>query len=109
MLGIARVLGMEGHTNWDAFTYLGTPIFKATPRANQWKHLIDKLKKKISNWGVTWLNLAGKVVLINQCWPVYPYTRVQCSWPLAPQYKKSKLCKDTSFGKEGNRPEGNCI
>ena len=38
MMGISRVLGMEGHTNWEAFTYLGIPIFKAAPRASQWNH-----------------------------------------------------------------------
>jgi hypothetical protein len=47
MVGISRVLGMEGHTNWEAFNYLGIPIFKGSPRASQWNHLIDKLKKKI--------------------------------------------------------------
>jgi hypothetical protein len=52
MLGIARVLGMEGHTNWEAFKYLGIPIFKSVPRASHWNHLIDNLKNKISSWGV---------------------------------------------------------
>jgi hypothetical protein len=31
MLEIARVLGMEGCTKWDAFKYLGVPIFNSTP------------------------------------------------------------------------------
>jgi hypothetical protein len=34
MLGISRVLGMEGHTKWETFTYLGIPISKAAPRAS---------------------------------------------------------------------------
>ena len=34
MIRISRVLGMEGHTNWESFTYLGIPIFKAAPRAS---------------------------------------------------------------------------
>jgi hypothetical protein len=49
MLGISRVLGMEGHTKWETFTYLGIPISKAAPRASQWNHLLDKLKKRISS------------------------------------------------------------
>jgi hypothetical protein len=65
MLDISRVLGMEGCTTWDAFKYLGVPIFKSKPKAAQWTPLIDKLKNRINSWGATWLNLAGKVVLIK--------------------------------------------
>jgi hypothetical protein len=49
MLRISRFLGMEGHTKWETFTYLGIPISKTTPRASQWNHLLDKLKKRISS------------------------------------------------------------
>jgi ribonuclease HI len=65
MLGITRVLGMEGHTNWEAFKYLGIPIFKTAPRTSHWNHLVEKLKNKFSSWGANWLNLAGKAVLIK--------------------------------------------
>jgi hypothetical protein len=34
MMDIARVLGMEGCTKWDAFKYLGVPIFNSTPRTS---------------------------------------------------------------------------
>jgi hypothetical protein len=44
MLRITHILGMEGHTKWDAFQYLGVPIFKSAPRASHWSHLIEKLK-----------------------------------------------------------------
>jgi hypothetical protein len=66
MLDISRVLGIEGCTNWEAFKYLGAPIFKTKPKASHWNLLIDKLKNKISSWGTSWLNLAGKVVLIKE-------------------------------------------
>jgi hypothetical protein len=65
MLEISRVLGMEGCTAWDAFQYLGVPIFKTKPLASNWNPLIEKLKNKINSWGARWLNLAGKVVLIK--------------------------------------------
>jgi hypothetical protein len=65
MLDISRILGMEGCTNWEAFKYLGVPIFKSKPKASHWNLLIDKLKNKINSWGTSWLNLAGKVVLIK--------------------------------------------
>jgi ribonuclease HI len=82
MLGITRVLGMEGHTNWEAFKYLGIPIFKSAPRASHWNHLIDNLKNKISSWGANWLNLAGKVVLIKAVLTSIPI--YQSSFLLAP-------------------------
>jgi hypothetical protein len=65
MLRITRVLGMEGYTNWEAFKYLGVPIFKSAPRASHWNHLAEKLKNKFTSWGANWLNLAGKAVLIK--------------------------------------------
>jgi hypothetical protein len=65
MLEIARVLGMEGYTKWEAFKYLGVPIFNSNPRTSHWNLLIDKIKNKITSWGASWLNLAGKVILIK--------------------------------------------
>jgi hypothetical protein len=65
MLYISRILGMEGCTTWDAFKYLGVPIFKSNPKALHWDQLIGKIKNRINFWGEKWLNLAGKVVLIK--------------------------------------------
>jgi hypothetical protein len=65
MLEISRVMGMEGCTNWDAFKYLGVPIFRTKLKASQWLPLIDKLKERINSWGENWINIAGKVVLIK--------------------------------------------
>jgi ribonuclease HI/exonuclease III len=82
MIRITRVMGMEGHTDWTAFQYLGVPIFKSAPRAYHWNHLTEKLKRKFSSWGANWLNLAGKTVLIKAVvasLPIY-----QCSLLLAP-------------------------
>ena len=65
MLKISRVLEMEGSTIWDSFKYLGIPIFKFSPRAAHWLPLLDKMKLRIHAWEATWLNLAGKVVLLK--------------------------------------------
>jgi hypothetical protein len=56
MLGIARILEIEGSTKWEAFKYLGVPIFKTAPRSSHWNLLIEKIKNKISSWGTNWLN-----------------------------------------------------
>jgi hypothetical protein len=106
MLGIARVLGMEGHTNWESFTYLGIPIFKAIPRANQWNHLIDKLKKKISNWGANWLNLAGKVVLIKSVlasMPIYQSSLLPAPCSIVQKIEALQRCFLWEGGKQTRR------
>jgi hypothetical protein len=50
-MDISRFLGMEVYTNWDAFKYLGVPIFITNPKSSQWLPLIDKLKERINSWG----------------------------------------------------------
>jgi len=32
MVDILRILGMTGKVQWDSFKYLGTPIFKSSPK-----------------------------------------------------------------------------
>ena len=56
---------MEAVHEWDAFTYLGAPIFKKGTKAIQWTPIIDKFKNRIQNWGSNWLNPAGKSVLLK--------------------------------------------
>jgi hypothetical protein len=89
MLGITRVLGMEGHTNWEAFKYLGIPIFKSAPIASHWNHLIDNLKNKITSWGANWLNIAGKIILIKLVMASIPI--YQSSFLLAPATTIQKI------------------
>ena len=84
MLEITRVLDMDGAVNWDSFNYLGVPIFKSKSKSSAWLPIVEKVKKKIMGWGVVWLNLVGKVVLIkavlNSC------LLYQCSLLLAPAH-----------------------
>jgi hypothetical protein len=105
MLEISRILGMEGHTKWEAFTYLGTPISKANPRISNWNNLIDKLKKRISSWGENWLSLAGRIVLIKsvlESVPIY-----QNSFLLAPSTTiKQMEALQRSFLWEGGKKSG---
>jgi hypothetical protein len=65
MLDISRTLDMDGSLAWDSINYLGIPLVKAAPRNSLWLPLLDKIKAKIQAWGASWLNKAGKVVLIN--------------------------------------------
>ena len=65
MLDITRVLEMEGTMSFESLKYLGIPIFNFVPRVAHWLPMLDKLKLCIQAWGATWLNLAGKVVLLK--------------------------------------------
>jgi hypothetical protein len=83
MIGIARALEMEGTSTWESIKYLGIPLVKAAPRSSLWLPLLDKMKTRILAWGSTWLNKAGKLILINSVLtslPVY-----QASLLLAPR------------------------
>ena len=80
---------MEGISYWDTFTYLGIPIFKIFPKFSHWLPLLDKLKNKIQAWGASWLNKAGKIILINSVLTSLPI--YQCSVLLAPKTITNKI------------------
>lgn len=86
---IARLLEMKGIQTWEFLKYLGIPIFKSTPKVAHWMPLIDKLKLRIQAWGATWLNNAGKVVLMKSILTSMPL--YQRSIMLAPKTFISKM------------------
>ena len=65
MTEISRTLNMDGTSRWDSIKYLGIPLVKTAPRKSLWMPLLEKIKSKIRSWGASWLNKAGKLVLIN--------------------------------------------
>eukprot|EP00253_Pinus_taeda_P030806 PITA_30806 len=86
---IARLLEMEGIRKWESFKYLGIPIFKSKPKVAHWLPLLDKLKNKIQAWGASWLNNAGKVILMKSVlisMPLYQYSAL-----IAPKTFLSKM------------------
>lgn len=62
---IARILQMEGSWKWDSFKYLGIPIFRTISKVAHWTPLLDKIKNRIHAWGASWLNNAGKIILMK--------------------------------------------
>ena len=76
MSDISCILLIEGVTTWDSIKYLGALIFKSKPKKSDWSPLIEKVKKIIWACGATWLNLAGKLILIKsilKTFPLYQY------------------------------------
>ena len=85
----SRVLEMESLQNRDSFTYLGVPIFKSSIKTKSWNPIVEKLKAKIQKWGASWLNLAGKLVLLKSVLSSIPI--YQSSILLAPSSVISKI------------------
>eukprot|EP00253_Pinus_taeda_P006677 PITA_06677 len=86
---IARLLEMEGNRIWESFKYLGIPIFKSKPKVAHWMSLLDKIKNRIQAWGASWLNNAGKLILMKSVLISMPL--FQNSILLAPKTFLSKL------------------
>ena len=83
MTEISRTLNMDGTSRWDSIKYLGIPLVKVAPRKSLWMPLMEKLKSKIMSWGDSWLNKAGKIVLINYVLAALPV--YQASLILSPK------------------------
>jgi len=62
---ISRCLGFEASSTWSTFKYLGLPISQKRPTSKDWLPQLEKFKAKIQAWGFSWLNVAGKTVLIK--------------------------------------------
>eukprot|EP00253_Pinus_taeda_P022073 PITA_22073 len=62
---IANIFGVAHKANWDHFTYLGMPVSMGSLKANTWNEILDKVKRKIHQWGTQWLNPAGRIILLK--------------------------------------------
>ena len=94
---IARLLEMKICQDWDSFKYLGIPIFRSIPKVTHWMPLLDKLKLRIQAWGASWLNTAGKIILIKSVLTSMPL--FQHSILLAPKTFLSKIDLDINITK----------
>eukprot|EP00253_Pinus_taeda_P018004 PITA_18004 len=55
--------------------YLGTMMDTSTLKIGNWKHIIEKIMKRLDNWTFCALNLAARIVLLKapiQAIPIYP-------------------------------------
>eukprot|EP00253_Pinus_taeda_P028450 PITA_28450 len=77
---IASIFGVAHKVNWDHFTYLGMPVSMGPLKANTWNEILDKVKRKIQQWGTQWLNPAGRIILLKSgisSLPLYRFTLYQ--------------------------------
>jgi len=62
---VANIFAVPCKLNWDHFNYLGMPVSVGPTRDEIWDITLDKLKGKVQQWGSTWLNPAGRLVLLK--------------------------------------------
>ena len=70
------ILDIPLQRNWSSFTYLGLPLAKEHIKGEVWTKHIEKMRGLLQSWGVSWLNLAGRTVLIKAVLsglPTYQY------------------------------------
>eukprot|EP00253_Pinus_taeda_P031705 PITA_31705 len=74
---IASTLGVSYKLNWSHFTYLGMPVSMGPLKADTWNEILDKIQRKIQQWGSIWLNPAGRLVLLKSgltSLPIYRFS-----------------------------------
>ena len=77
---IAHIFGVPYKLNWDHFTYLGMPVSAGPLKSKDWDILIEKMKIKFQQWGSSFLNFAGCIVLLKSglsALPLYQITLLQ--------------------------------
>jgi len=62
---IAYTFGVPCKLDWEHFTYLGMPVSIGPLKAEVWDTIIDKMKRKVQQWGSTWLNPVGRLILLK--------------------------------------------
>lgn len=65
MQHISQILKILIQTRWTHFTYLGLLLAKENVKAELWSKQVGKMNDKIQNWGVMWLNLAGRMIMVK--------------------------------------------
>jgi len=79
MQRISQIMEIPTLENWSHFLYLGLPISKEIKKAEIWTKQIEKMQDNIKNWGMMWLNMVGRVILIKAlhvALPIYQYVLI---------------------------------
>lgn len=62
---IANIFGVSYNLDWTHFSYLGMSVSLGPLKAGTWDSVIDKMKRKVQQWGSMWLNPAGRLTLLK--------------------------------------------
>ena len=69
---IVQIFGVSYKLNWSQFNYLGMSVCNGPLKTQVWNNIVDKMNKKIQQWGTNWLNLAGRVILLKEVLSALP-------------------------------------
>ena len=69
---ISQILNIKVNHDWTHFSYLGIPVTKKFFTSAMCRPIIQKIKNKILFLGFRWLNIAGKITLIQSILSSYP-------------------------------------
>lgn len=91
MQRISQIMEIPAQENWNHFFYLELPISKESMKAEIWTKQIEKMQEKIKNWGMMWLNMAGRVILIKALLAALPIYQYAIIMELASAHKQMEL------------------
>eukprot|EP00253_Pinus_taeda_P013489 PITA_13489 len=77
---IASIFGVSCKLVWNHFSYLGMPVSLGSLKADTWNEILDKIKRKVQQWGTMWLNPARRLVLLKSgiaSLPIYRFSLYQ--------------------------------
>lgn len=77
MQRIYQIMDIPIQWKWRHFTYLRLPLEKEGVKTEVWNKQIEKMRGQLQSWGLMWLNLAGRTILIKAlllALPIYQYT-----------------------------------
>lgn len=100
---IASIFGVPSKLTWNHFSYLGMPVSLGPLKADTWNEIIDKIERKVQQWGTMWLNPAGRLVLLKSGITSLPLYRFSLYHAAAIFHQKWKEFLDTFSGKEGRQ------
>lgn len=72
---ICDELGFEVTSDLDR--YLGVPLFRNSVSNSHFRHIIDKVDKRLASWKTNFLNTVGRYVLINYVINAFPTYTIQ--------------------------------
>jgi len=76
MQRISLIMDISVQRNWSHFSYLGLPLAKEVVKSEIWNKQIEKMRGHLQSWGLSWLNLVGRAILIKallSALPIYQY------------------------------------
>jgi len=65
MQRISQIMEIPVQIKWSHFIYLRLPLAKEMVKSEVWNKHVEKMRGKIQTWGMMWLNLARRTIMIK--------------------------------------------